>query len=269
MKSLSMKNASMRKSSFKMMDCFDTNATVSSIMYSRCLLYIVLFFSLINLFYIINLRNTYSLVIFFLVGFITSFFVKNMIIIILFATFVSLFFQSITYQKAHEGFSEDVDADAIENYDHPERDADPAEVDTEFSDVVMDSGAANVTKAAQKKSHDDSDKAKGKKGDDDAPMTKGKMGYDGAPPAKGKKGSDDLTMAKRKMGYDGAPAAKGKKGGDVDAAKSDVTSLKQNMDEYYTVQKELLELLEKAEPLQQRANIIKEKFNSMSDSKEK
>jgi len=132
-----MKSLSMKKSSFKMMDCFDTNATVSSIMYSRCLLYIVLFVSLINMFYIINLRNTYSLVIFFLVGFITSFFVKNMIIIILFATFVSLFFQSITHRKAEEHFSEGFQEGASDSKQEESEESEDKKEDTE--DVAEES----------------------------------------------------------------------------------------------------------------------------------
>jgi len=204
MKSLSIKSLS-RGQSFKFMDCFSPNASVNSILYSRCLLYIVLFISLINLFYIINLNQTYSLVIFFLVGFITSFFIKNMIVILLFATFVSLFFQSTQYTiKGRESFeNQEGGEDGAEN---PETTIEPTtetETATE-TEPLEDASASN---------------------DDD---------------------EVDLTNAQ------------------VDSDKPTVTKaakLKKDMKDYFAVQEKLLNILEKAEPLQQEAMAIKERFN--------
>jgi len=197
MKSLSMKNLS-RGQSFKFMDCFSPNASVNSILYSRCLLYIVLLISLVNLFYIINLNHTYSLVIFFLVGFITSFFIKNMIVILLFATFVSLFFQSTQYTvERKESFENPEELEGQEGGDNTETTATPS---PEQEPLV-----------------------------DNAEI-------------------DEVDLTNAQIDSDKPPVTK--------AAK-----LKKDMKDYFDVQAKLLDVLEKAEPLQQEAMAIKERFN--------
>lgn len=197
MKSLSMKSLS-RGQSFRFMDCFSPNASVNSILYSRCLLYIVLLISLINLFYIINLNHTYSLVIFFLVGFISSFFVKNMIVILLFATFVSLFFQSTQYTvQGKESFENKEGLEDQEGGDNNETTAPLSEQEPLVDNTKIDDEI-------------------------------------------------DLTNAQ------------------VDSDKPNVTKaakLKKDMKDYFAVQEKLLDVLEKAEPLQQEAMAIKERFN--------
>ena len=55
------------------------------IIHNRYVLYILLFLSLANLYYLSNSYDYFSVVIFFLVGFLTTFFTKNMIIIMFFA----------------------------------------------------------------------------------------------------------------------------------------------------------------------------------------
>lgn len=204
MKSLSIKSLS-RGQSFRFMDCFSPNASVNSILYSRCLLYIVLMISLVNLFYIINLNHTYSLVIFFLVGFITSFFIKNMIVILLFATFVSLFFQSTQYTiKGRESFeNQEGGEDGAENNENLETTGEPASVSTDEPEGLEDTSAND---------------------DDEVDLTNAQVD------------SDKPTVTK--------------------AAK-----LKKDMKDYFAVQEKLLNILEKAEPLQQEAMAIKERFN--------
>jgi len=196
MKSLSIKGLS-RGQSFRFMDCFSPNASVNSIMYSRCLLYIVLLISLVNLFYIINLKHAYSLVIFFLVGFITSFFIKNMIVILLFATFVSLFFQSTQYEvRGRESFE---NQEGLE--DKEGGDATPAPVKESLSEDASNDEEVDLTSAQVD--------------------------------------SEGPTVTK--------------------AAK-----LKKDMKDYFAVQEKLLDVLEKAEPLQKEAMAIKERFNEKS-----
>jgi hypothetical protein len=222
MKSLSLKNSSLRKA-FNFSECFDTKATVGSILYSRCLLYIVLFVSLINLFYIINIKNTYSLVIFFLVGFITSFFVKNMIIIILFATFVSLFFQSTQYQTSEnffEGFEQDNKKDKKSGDDDEE----------EFIEETGESEGKNENEKQEKDS-----KKKDK-------MEGYKYSFQGEKP-------DISTNDDEEEDFSNIQPSK-------------TSQLKKDMEQYFEIQKELLTVLEKAEPLQKKAEAFKERFNT-------
>jgi hypothetical protein len=232
MKSLSLKNSSLKKT-FSFSECFDTKATVGSILYSRCLLYIVLFISLINLFYIINIQNTYSLVIFFLVGFITSFFVKNMIIIILFATFVSLFFQSTQYQSNEpfvEGF-EDTNDDNTEGYKYSYQGEEPDDLDaTDSEDVPKDLSEDASEDVPEKKSNLASEK-----------------------------------KSERVSRKDSDLAPK-KSSGNTKITPSKASELKKNMADYFNVQNKLLDVLAQAEPLQEQAMAIKEKFSENANT---
>jgi len=224
MKSLSLKRLSSKKSGFGFSDCFDTNASISSILYSRCLLYIVLLISLINLFYIINFQHMYSLIIFFLVGFVTSFFVKNMIIVILFATFVSLFFQSTVVAGGPSADPEVTGApEGFEGMDDKEKGDEKKKDDDKKKDEGFkyshQGEEADLEKSKSKENHDD-------------------------------KSKDDKS--------------KDEKDGDKSSEKktSKAGELKKNMEDYFAVQKELLSVLEKAEPLQEKAEALKEKFKS-------
>jgi hypothetical protein len=222
MKSLSLKTSSLRKA-FNITDCFDPKATIGSLLYSRCLLYIVLFISLINLFYIIHLRHVYSLVIFFLVGFISSFFVKNMIIIILFATFVSLFFQSTQYQSNEsfvEGFEEGNKKDKEEQKDMSE-DNNGDENDMTKKDSKKKDIKETYKYSFQGEEPDTSDK------DEDKDQGEADLGNESITPSVSK-----------------------------------TSQLKKDMEQYFEIQKELLTVLEKAEPLQQKAEAFKERFNT-------
>jgi hypothetical protein len=141
------------------------------------------------------MQQAYALVIFFLVGFITSFFIKNMIVILLFATFVSLFFQSTQYKIAGRETFENQE-EGVEEKEGG--DATPAPVKESLSDETSNEEEVDLTNAQV---------------DSEAP-----------------------TVTK--------------------AAK-----LKKDMKDYFAVQEKLLDVLEKAEPLQKEAMAIKERFN--------
>lgn len=227
MKSLSLKNSSLRKA-FNISDCFDPKATIGSLLYSRCLLYIVLFISLINLFYIINLRHVYSLVIFFLVGFISSFFVKNMIIILLFATIVSLFFQSTQYRSSEsfvEGFEEGNKKDKKEKESNDDNNDDEYKEETSESETQEKD---NTKKDSKKKN-----KKEGYK-----------YSFQGEEPDISNEDEADLGDES-----ENPPVTK-------------TSQLKKDMEQYFEIQKELLTVLEKAEPLQKKAEAFKERFNT-------
>jgi hypothetical protein len=219
MKSLSLKNSSLRKA-FNFSDCFDPKANVGSLLYSRCLLYIVLLISLINLFYIVHLKHTYSLVIFFLVGFVTSFFVKNMIIILMFATLISLFFQSTQYQASEsfvEGFEEG-------NKKDKEKKSSDDDEDEEFIEETSEKDQKDSKKSSKKEGY--------------------KYSFQGEEP-------DISTGDDADLGNESAGTSVSK-----------TSKLKKDMEQYFEIQKELLTVLEKAEPLQQKAEAFKERFKT-------
>ena len=196
----------------KMSTCFNVKADSNSILYSRCLLYVVLLLSLINLFYLINVKSTTTIIVFFLVGFLTSFFVKNMIIVIVFAMFVGWLFEGLAKPSARnylENFAGKEGKEKKENFKFDYQ------------------GQANED---NEENGDDAEE------EDEAPMPKK---------------SKEMTEAKPKKGTGASSSSMG-----------GASELKKDMEEYFGIQKELLDLLAQAEPLQAKAEQFKEKFDN-------
>jgi hypothetical protein len=85
-----------------------SNITTSNgMLHNKILLYVVFIFSVLNLFIFANTGNYTSVVVFLLIGFITSFFSKNMLVILL----LSLILTNILKygSSLSEGFEEGVD----------------------------------------------------------------------------------------------------------------------------------------------------------------
>ena len=78
----------------------------NNILYSRSVLYIFFFLSILNLYYLLANGLTGFIVLFFLVGFLTSFFSKNMIVIMCVALAVTNIFRNGTSLRSSEGFRE-------------------------------------------------------------------------------------------------------------------------------------------------------------------
>lgn len=110
----------------------------NAILHNRVLLYFVFLLSLGNLFYLLVERDITTIVIFLIVGFLTSFFSKNMLIIL----FVSIVTANILKYGAnirHEGLEnmveeEDVAIEAMEGEDELAME-DEAAMDTEETDL--------------------------------------------------------------------------------------------------------------------------------------
>ena len=81
--------------------------TSKGMLHNKILLYVVFIFSLLNLFLFANTGNYTSVVVFLLIGFLTSFFSKNMLVILL----LSLILTNILKygSSLSEGFEEGVD----------------------------------------------------------------------------------------------------------------------------------------------------------------
>jgi hypothetical protein len=90
-------------------------STTNGILHNKILLYAVFIFSLLNLFVFVNTGNYNHVAIFILIGFITSFFSKNMLVILL----LSLILTNILKYGStlNEGFEEGADGDDNEDED--------------------------------------------------------------------------------------------------------------------------------------------------------
>jgi hypothetical protein len=99
---------------------FITNiSTTNGMLHNKILLYAVFIFSLLNLFIFVNTGNYTHVAIFILIGFITSFFSKNMLVILL----LSLILTNILKYGStlNEGFEEGADGDENEDEDEKEK----------------------------------------------------------------------------------------------------------------------------------------------------
>jgi hypothetical protein len=140
-----------------------------------------------------------------------------MIIIILFATFVSLFFQSTQYSLS-ESFAE--------GFEDKEKSKEKDDMSNE----------------------DEEEEEKDVKGKKKSKKEGYKYSFQGEEPDVSSNDDKDL-------------------GKDSDAPPTTKTAkLKQDMEQYFEIQKELLSVLEKAEPLQQKAEAFKERFNTKKQS---
>ena len=87
----------------KVKSCFNSimsNKNSNSILHNRVLLYALLILALLDLFYLANRRDFTSVTIFILVGLLTSFFCKNMIVILFVAICIT---HILKYQRSLEG----------------------------------------------------------------------------------------------------------------------------------------------------------------------
>ena len=76
-----------------------------TILYNRVVLYVLVFISLIQLFLFLNMNDIQSFFIFILIGFLVSFFNKNMIVIIVIAlSITNIFKYGIQGVRLNEGF---------------------------------------------------------------------------------------------------------------------------------------------------------------------
>jgi len=97
------------------------NTNFKDLLHSRVLLYAFLAISLIDLFYFTQIRDNISIAIFVLVGFMTTFFSKNMIVVLCIALVVTHILKFGIRTVISEGFEEEEDKDK-ENMETEEED---------------------------------------------------------------------------------------------------------------------------------------------------
>jgi hypothetical protein len=161
-------------------------STSNGILHNKVLLYVVFIFALLNLFLFANTGNYTSVVVFLLIGFLTSFFSKNMLVILL----LSLILTNILKygSSLSEGFEEGV--------------KDKGEDDEGFEEGAKDKGEDDegFEEGAKDKGEDDEgfeeDAKKKKKGIDDEGFEEGAKDKESA---KDKEGLEDLKEYAEKL----------------------------------------------------------------------
>ena len=103
-----------------------TSSNVKSVLNNRFILYALSALVLLDLFYLANSRSFNTIIIFILVGFLTSFFCKNMIVIMLVALFVAHILKSPrSFEGAENMNKEDEEIEEEkpedENYENKEK----------------------------------------------------------------------------------------------------------------------------------------------------
>lgn len=92
------------------------NFDYKTILYNRVVLYVLVFISLIQLFLFLNTNDIQSFFIFLLIGFLVSFFNKNMIVIIVIAlSITNIFKYGIQGVRLNEGFENEESDNKNEN----------------------------------------------------------------------------------------------------------------------------------------------------------
>lgn len=86
-----------------------TSSNVKSVLNNRFILYALSALVLLDLFYLANSRSFNTIIIFILVGFLTSFFCKNMIVILVVALFVAHILKHPTSFEGAENMNEEIE----------------------------------------------------------------------------------------------------------------------------------------------------------------
>ena len=104
------------------------DSNVKSVLNNRFLLYALSLIVFLDLIYLANSRCFNTIIIFFLVGFLTSFFCKNMIVIMVVALFIAHILKNpSSFEGAANMDEEDEEEDTDENYENKEEDPDDAD----------------------------------------------------------------------------------------------------------------------------------------------
>lgn len=109
-----------------------SSSNVKSVLNNRALLYGLSLLVLLDLMYLANSRSFNTIIIFILVGFLTSFFCKNMIVILLVALFVAHILKSPrSFEGAENMNNEDEEGEdekpEDENYENKDKEEEPDE----------------------------------------------------------------------------------------------------------------------------------------------
>ena len=114
------------------------NTNFKDLLHSRVLLYAFLAISLIDLFYFTQIRDNMSIAIFVLVGFMTTFFSKNMIVVLCIALVVTHILKFGIRTVISEGFEEEEEDEVKENMETEEEEEDKENMENKEDEIVND-----------------------------------------------------------------------------------------------------------------------------------
>jgi len=123
---------------FKSKKIVNVTKNMNSILYNRVLLYALFILSLLDLFYLANVKDYISVAIFLLVGYLTSFFSKNMVVILFIAICVT---HIVKYPRSLEGAENMNEEEEIEEDEEGIRNKEGAEnIDDEEEEDLEEMG---------------------------------------------------------------------------------------------------------------------------------
>ena len=140
---------------------------VNSIIQNRIVLYIVGIFSLLYVLFLANQRDFNSVFVFAIVGFVLSFFTKNMIVILVAALLFTHFIKfTINFKKEGMNNKEKKEGlannkkEGLENEDNEEKEEEEEEPTLETNEIDVESTPNDMTEEEKKKKQDEYNKLK-------------------------------------------------------------------------------------------------------------
>lgn len=151
---------------FKQMNAAIKNSVrkldTKTLLHSRVVLYALCILAVINVVYLANSRDKTNLFLFLIIGFLTSFFSKNMIVILFVALAASQLLCRCMGRRMFEGAenmekegTEDTEKEGTEDMEKTDDDMDPKE---DPSKSLMASAISDATKANESKESEDAEK---------------------------------------------------------------------------------------------------------------
>ena len=98
-----------------------SDSNVKSVLNNRVLLYVLSLLVFLDLIYLANSRSFNTIIIFILVGFLTSFFCKNMIVIMVVALFIAHILKNPSSFEGAANMDDEDEEDEDENYENKEK----------------------------------------------------------------------------------------------------------------------------------------------------
>jgi len=130
-----------------------SNRSSNSILHNRVLLYAILILALLDLFYLANMKDFKSVIVFVLVGVLTAFFCKNMIVILFVAICITHILKYPTSLEGAENMNED---EEDKKKEHMENEDDEKKEHMENEDDEKKEKKENMeNKASTKQATDD------------------------------------------------------------------------------------------------------------------
>ena len=205
------------------------------LLHNRFILYFFLLISLVDLFYFANIRDTTSIAVFILVGFLTAFFSKNMIIIMVIALcsthLIKFGIKNVINEGMEdEGFDEGLEDEGFEGFDEEGMEDEPFEGEEGFEGFDEE-------------------------GMEDEPF-EGEEGFEGFD----EEGMEDEGFDEGLEGEEGFEGLEGEEGMEDEGFEGLENEKEKDYEQFKVLQNEILGGMQKLEPLISKAESFVEKY---------